>query len=217
MERNKKKKKFLLIVNPFDKRKDLKKAIQCFIKALTQNTQICLIVKLIIDNKDTRLVNISEILANHYQLKDICKNITFIGENLTGSELRTLMLSAHFYYSTSSAEGLNLPLIEAMEVGCVPITTTATAMKDYISKKNAIIVDHIHNQAGNGYHSLDSALNTTHFPAIEKSVVNSLLKAATLTKDEYDTYSKNAIATVSELFNLDTFKKRIEASIRVLK
>ena len=51
--------------------------------------------------------------------------------------MSALYCIADFYICTSAAEGQNLPLLEAMAHGSVPVSTGNTAMADYITADNA--------------------------------------------------------------------------------
>ena len=57
---------------------------------------------------------------------------------LTREELGRLYDIAGFYLCTAHAEGQNLPLLEAMGRGVVPVSVDHTAMADYIRPDNAI-------------------------------------------------------------------------------
>src|SRR5690606_16655141 len=59
---------------------------------------------------------------------------------LPDDQLSHLYRLADFYVCTSIAEGQNLPLMEAMVHGCVPISVTNTAMADYVTADNAVTV-----------------------------------------------------------------------------
>jgi len=73
---------FVTVLNPFDKRKNFKNLLNGFVKAADQLGNIFLIVKLVIDNVGTRLVNINQLLDVHYDLRIRSSNVIFIGEQL---------------------------------------------------------------------------------------------------------------------------------------
>ena len=56
---------FLTVLNPFDKRKQIKLMLTAFQMALNQNPNMVLIVKLVVDNIVTKMVNIQELLEVH--------------------------------------------------------------------------------------------------------------------------------------------------------
>ena len=59
---------------------------------------------------------------------------------MTEEELNALYSIADYYVCTSYCEGQNLPMLEAMSEGAIPISPTHTAMADYIDDQNAIIL-----------------------------------------------------------------------------
>jgi glycosyltransferase involved in cell wall biosynthesis len=70
-------------------------------------------------------------------------NIVFFNDFLSEIELSSLYCIADHYLCTSLCEGQNLPLLEAMAHGVVPVTTANTAMSDYINSENAVVIrDH---------------------------------------------------------------------------
>ena len=48
--------------------------------------------------------------------------------------------AADFYLCTSIAEGQNLPMLEAMSFGVVPVSPRHTAMRDYLDNDNSVEV-----------------------------------------------------------------------------
>lgn len=201
--------RFLTILNPFDKRKQIVLLLKSFSEALQHNPNIILIVKLIIDNKGTTLGNIQEILSTHYQYNDISDKILFIGENLTNNQMRELMRNCTFYFCTSSAEGLNLPLIEAMSLGLIPISTDATAMGDYINKYNAIILPYEKTTTIGQYHAFSNNIQSTHYPPILESISQSLLYATSLTDTIKKELSFNAKKTVEDKYSVNAFIEKL--------
>jgi glycosyltransferase involved in cell wall biosynthesis len=64
----------------------------------------------------------------------------FLNDFLTEPELSSLYCIADHYLCASLCEGQNLPLLEAMAHGVVPVTTANTAMSDYINTENAVVI-----------------------------------------------------------------------------
>lgn len=201
---------FLSILNPFDKRKQIVRLIESFISAWEQNKEIILLIKLIIDNVNTTLGNILEILQNHYSFEGACKNIIFLSQNLTESEMGSLYKSAQFYLTATSTEGLNLPLIEAMSFGVVPVSPRHSAMIDYLDSCNALIVEHEKQFTSTGFHGYGDKLKTTHFPPKKASLINSILKAAHITEKDYKTLSESAAQSVLNKYSLDAFSASLK-------
>lgn len=183
--------------------------IEAFVEALRYNNDLVLVVKLIIDNVTITLDNVTEYLNGFHGLSESSKNIFFIGDVLNNDQMVALMNLSKFYLCTSSTEGLNLPIIEAMGQGVVPISSNATAMQDYIDNENALVLDSDQRKTVGSYHMLHEHLETTHYPPRLYSVINQILEAGKMSNDAYKNMSENASKKVKELYSLDSFKVRI--------
>ena len=69
-------------------------------------------------------------------------DIVFFNDFLDDEALSAMYSVADFYLCTSVAEGQNLPLLEAMAHGVIPVTPRHSAMLDYIDDGHAIIIPH---------------------------------------------------------------------------
>jgi glycosyltransferase involved in cell wall biosynthesis len=205
---------YLSVLNPHDKRKQIVTLIECFVSAWKKNNDLVLVIKLIIDNIHTKLVNINEILRHHYSYEGICKNVVFVGQQLSEDEMVSLYKSARYYLTATSAEGLNLPLIEAMSHGIVPITPRHTAMLDYINSSNSIIIEHENKYTGSDYHVFGEKLKTTHFPPKKASLIQSILRATQIDEEDYKNISKKAAQTVFSKYSLKSFSQSLDAFMR---
>jgi glycosyltransferase involved in cell wall biosynthesis len=133
----------LSILNPHDLRKNLSALIGGFLEFHDEHPDWLLLLKLVVDNTNDRLDNvlasIMSMRISGYELIDsdaIWLTTAFVPE----PALADLYRLACAYLCASLAEGQNLPLQEAMAWGLVPITPCHTAMLDYISDDNAVIV-----------------------------------------------------------------------------
>lgn len=134
---------YLLVVNPGDWRKNIEKVVRCFAAFSDRHEDVLLLIKLVIDNKATRLDNVQQdtILPKMLDSTSLrSKKILFISANLSDDALCQLYQLADFYISISLGEGQNLPLLEAMGQGVVPISVDHTAMVDYITPNNAFVI-----------------------------------------------------------------------------
>jgi glycosyltransferase involved in cell wall biosynthesis len=134
---------FLSILNPHDLRKNLSALIGGFLAFHAEFQESLLLLKLIVDNTTDRLDNvltgILPLRISGFELIDsdaIWLSTAFVAEPV----LAELYRCCAAYLCTSLAEGQNLPLQEAMASGLVPITPRHTAMLDYITKENGIII-----------------------------------------------------------------------------
>ena len=200
---------FISVLNPFDRRKQFPMMIRAFLENVAKHQNAVLIVKLIIDNEGTTLPNIQEILRGLYDCHGSTENIIFIGAQMSDEEMAGLNSSADFYLCTSSTEGLNLPLIEAMSVGVIPVSTSATAMGDYIDPSVAIVVEHAKMMTDGPYHFLHERLATSHFPPVFESLVEGLGTASSLDKRGRSSLSQAASHRVHDRFGLGEFQRRV--------
>lgn len=203
---------FLSVLNPFDKRKQIKTMLTAFQEALVKNNNMVLIVKLVIDNIVTTLVNIQELLAVHYGFQGKSDRIVFTSETLSDDQMGKLIKIAKYYLCTSSTEGLNLPMIEAMSHGVVPVSSIATAMGDYVHEKNAIVINHSKLLTDGGYHALHSYLPTSHFPPRLSSIVDALILAENMPDDRYKFFSNRAIKDINKKYSVQAFVDKLNST-----
>jgi len=131
---------FVTVLNPHDKRKNLQELLLGFVSALQYHPEAALLVKLVLPPRPrAHEVLLSDIVPRFERPISLqCDRILFIGEYLSGEQLSALYEIANFYLCASVAEGQNLPLIEAMGHGAVPVSTLNTAMLDYLCDENCI-------------------------------------------------------------------------------
>src|SRR5207302_1262503 len=134
---------FLTMCAPHDLRKNILSIIEGFQIACGNNMQHLLIVKLIIPNiKDFRNTAVYDGLIGRY-LGHVAMHdtrIAIVADFLDRQQMHALYSLADFYVCASHCEGYNRPLLEAMVLGTVPISTANTAMQDYISDQVAFVI-----------------------------------------------------------------------------
>jgi len=131
---------FLAVLNPGDFRKNLETLLRGFKASNADSNKNALIIKLVIDNKKTTLINVQNDTISPKFLDKTglsSRNIIFISENLMETELQNLYEACDFYICTSRGEGQNLPLLEAMGCGVIPISVGHTSMEDFITTDTA--------------------------------------------------------------------------------
>jgi len=207
-----KSKVFFSVFNPYDRRKQIKSMMTAFEMAQKKQPEMVLIVKLVIDNINTTLGTIQEILSSHHGFTGNNNRIIFIGDILSDGQMKKLVKMSDFYLCTSSTEGLNLPIIEAMAQGLVPISTKATAMADYINENNSIVMEHEELPTEGPYHAFHSHLPTTHFPPKLESAIDALISAAKISQSKYQVLSENAKKDAQDKYSLQAFIRNIHAS-----
>jgi glycosyltransferase involved in cell wall biosynthesis len=130
------------VLNPHDRRKDLRTLLTGFAGAVDacSNPPI-LVLKLVIDNVTTRMSDVAGILVDGLKVPETgFNNVIVVGEQLSAETLTQFYGCSDYYLTVSRAEGQNLPLIEAMLCGCVAIAPSHTAMADYISPDTAVVI-----------------------------------------------------------------------------
>lgn len=132
------------IINPHDLRNNLSALIGGFLEFHSEYPDWLLLLQLVVDNSTDRLDNVlGGILARRisgYELVD-SDGIWLTTAQLEDCVLADLYRLATAYLCVSTAEGQNLPLQEGMAWGLVPITPRHTAMLDYITEDNAVVID----------------------------------------------------------------------------
>lgn len=134
---------YLTIINPGDPRKNAEASILGFSQFATSHQDALLVVKLVSDGEkrlSDRLWSTLRLQLNRLIDDGIVKsdNVVFVEGFLTESALMRLVSAADFYISTSFAEGLNLPILEAMSNGTIVISPIHTAMVDYLVPENCV-------------------------------------------------------------------------------
>ena len=135
---------FLTVCNPHDLRKNLFSMIEGFQLATGDSAADLFIIKCIVPNIDVfsrsaLFYGLGRQFRGPGAFQD--ERIVFVVDYLSQAEMTALYSLADFYVCASHCEGFNMPLLEAMALGMVPITTTNTAMADYIDPTVAVIID----------------------------------------------------------------------------
>ena len=139
---------FLSIFNPHDPRKNPGPMLAGFQRyCQKRRPSDLLILKILVDGKYNTLDDVLRVILprrcreslGSFDLVD-CENIVLVCGVMSEPEMDRLYDAVDFYLCTSSAEGQNLPLLEAMARGVVPIAPATTAMADYISEDNSVVV-----------------------------------------------------------------------------
>ena len=134
---------YLSIFNPEDFRKNVDALIRGFVLFAERNPGCVLIVKVLTSAARFKLGEaIADVICSKLASGTVLESasVVFFNDYLEQVDLSWLYRLADFYLCTSFAEGQNLPLLEAMRHGAVPVTTRSTAMLDYISEDNSVII-----------------------------------------------------------------------------
>ena len=207
---------FVSVLNPFDKRKSFSAMLTGFLAAVNAGVDAYLVVKIIIDNKATYIWNINDLIKQHYGLTLKSDRILFVGDYLPEASLENLVGMADFYLCTSSAEGMNLPLISAMLLGKPIISTWCTAMQSYLTKNCAIEISTRPEVMSKG-HYLDGYLNVFHYPPLEGSISESIYLASKLSEADKGLMGRNAKESAELIFGSATFRENFHNVLSILR
>ena len=129
--------------------------------------------------------------------KNIVKLNLVNSVNITGplhfSEIKKLSLGASFYLQTSVLEGMALSVVEAMQLGLVPIITPVGEIKNYcVDGFNAIVID---NEKTAVNKVLDILNNFESYQSLRKNAINTWKNSII--------YEDNILVNCMELLNKD--------------
>jgi len=136
---------YLSVFNVHDYRKQVEPLLEGFLRFSERNPNSILLLKMSTPHRGKRLANrilLEEQVSDAGRMvRPMVSDRVWITDGvLTRAELNRLYDAATFYICTSHAEGQNLPLLEAMARGVVPVTVDHTAMSDYISDNDAVVI-----------------------------------------------------------------------------
>lgn len=212
---------FLTVCNPYDQRKNLASLIDGFLMATEGCDDAVLIVKLVTSGmfgspQGYLFHQIRVLFGVPHCLNE--NRVVLFSAYLEDDEMASLYASADYYLCASLAEGQNLPLLEAMAHGCVPVSVANTAMADYITTGNAVVMAEgrycgaVSGTAGDGAgRPLSMAL------ADRFQVAASVRAALALTDEERDGKRAAAKATVDRLFGSARVVELIRQRIAAMK
>lgn len=213
---------YLSVFNVHDYRKQIEPLVEGFLRFAAHDPNAVLLLKMSTPHRAKRLANrilLEEQISDAGRMvRPMVSDRVWITDGvLTRGEMNRLYDIASFYICTSHAEGQNLPLLEAMARGVVPVTVDHTAMADYISDNDAVVIpSHLR--------ALDIRLAdryrmygvTTNYVDAD-DVRLALQQASGMTNESYAHRSAAAWEEVRAQFGLETFGERLRALIETLK
>jgi glycosyltransferase involved in cell wall biosynthesis len=200
---------FMSVFNAHDFRKQIGPMLEGFLKLAATHPEAILLLKMTTPDMGNTINDIvlKEQILNEARMIPpmISERIWITKQVLTRDELNRLYDMSSYYLCTSYAEGQNLPLIEAMGRGVVPVSVDHTAMAGYISEANAVVIPSekkpFDRRLTNRYGLFGLE---THFVS-PVAVRDSAVRALELSDDAYAGLSSAAQATVREQFGLERF------------
>jgi glycosyltransferase involved in cell wall biosynthesis len=207
---------FVSVLNPHDLRKNLTALIGGFLEFHSENPESLLLLKLIVDNSSDRLDNvltgILPLRLSNYELIDsdaIWLATAYLPEPVLGA----LYKASSAYLCTSLAEGQNLPQQEAMACGVTPITTRHTAMFDYISNDNAVIIGSERRPIDRPDTAMGPVLDASWQVCTSTDVARALRSFAALNEADRRQLGSQARATIARDFSVASVAELIRARL----
>lgn len=205
---------YLSIFNAHDYRKQIKPMIEGFLKFSRTHPGAILLCKMTTVDKHA---TVNEILLRE-QLREadtlqpplISERVWITRQVLTRTEMNALFDVADHYVCTSHAEGQNLPLIEAMGRGVVPISVAGTAMDEYISDDTAVVIESERKPFGQRLTARYGMYGLETFFTSADQVAQALVRAVELSEDDYASRSAAALATVKTQYGLERFSAALD-------
>jgi len=142
--------------------------------------------------------------------------ISLIMDILEEKQIMKMLRRANIYTSPSRGEGFDLPLVQAMACGCLPVVNNFLAHGDYVTKDNAILYDWSYTPVYNAAVPLYHAYQQWSAPDLG-SYMKSLREAYNIFRDDKDKLKKmtdNARETVQEHYDPVKNADRIATLIR---
>ena len=132
-------------------------------------------------------------LKNLVESKNLSKSVLFLGPQDMESIIN-LSKDASFYLQTSKLEGMAMSVVEAMQLGLVPVVTPVGEIKNYCEDlKNSLLITD------------DKSAITNVINLIEDNVSYNLLRDNAIRKwENYEIYSEAFISTSKKILGLNT-------------
>ncbi|WP_292071884.1 glycosyltransferase [Brevundimonas sp. UBA7534] len=212
---------YVSVLNVHDYRKQAEPMLAGFLRFAETNPDAILMLKLSTPFRGRGLANrilLEDQIANAGRMVPplVSERIWLTDDVLTRDEMNRFYDAASFYLCTSYAEGQNLPLIEAMARGVVPVSVDHTAMRDYISDNDAVVVPShrrpLDLRMSQRYRMVGTAMNVVEPGDLKRA----LETAQGLSPEAYAHKSAAALAEVRDQFGLAPFADRLNAVVERL-
>lgn len=208
---------YISVFNPHDQRKNAGALIRGFIQFLAADRDAILLIKAVSPDDDAGSIN-SRLLT--HQLAEIDKmvppifteRIMISNETFSEDEMLAFYELSDFYICTSFAEGQNLPLLEAMAAGAIPVSVRHTAMSDYLNDDNSIEVRSVLNEAPVRIRQTYGMPDIDTYLSYDDDLLYALGRSAALSDAERSAMSGRARATVKEQFGAAVIEVALAAA-----
>lgn len=209
---------FLTVFNVHDFRKQMRPMLEAFVQFSHHRPDAILLLKMSTPFRGRHPVNNllhGEQITNPGRLAPplVSDRVWITDQILTREEMNHVFDIADFYLCTSHGEGQNLPLIEAMGRGLVPISVDNTAMGGYISEEDAVVIPSTEGPFDQRLAARYGMYGARTFTVEEADVRAGLIRANDMSEEEYVRRSANALQTVHDVFGAAPFQHALDEVI----
>lgn len=210
---------FCMVFNVHDYRKNLRPLLDAFVRIAKSWSNAYLLLKINMLGEDDYVMN-DRLFQHQLSLGNemfpplVSDRVWMTSDTLSSDELGKLYDISSFYACSAHAEGQNLPLLEAMSRGVVPVTVTHTAMADYINESNAITV-------ASELRPMDPKLVQRYgMPGAHtyytrgQEIFDKLKRAIEISDEDYAKLSDEAVNTVRDQFSSKVLGKQVREVIQ---
>ena len=206
---------FLSVFNVHDYRKQIRPLIEAFLQYSQTNRNAYLLLKVTkaswIDGELSDLLCGDQMYDPGGLLTPVVSDrILLTGDVLTREQIHSLYDCASFYVCTSHAEGQNLPMLEAMARGVVPVTVDTTSMDYYIRSDNAVVIPSTFRPLTRRLAQRYGLFGVSTWYVAAEDVYAALGSAAAMDPKTYGEYSAAASRTIDERFGCETLRAALD-------
>jgi len=198
---------FLIVLNPFDRRKNFRNLLCA---AASVQTEATFLFKITLNaSRDTIGTIISHF--NIQSVKAKKARIYFIPSYIADDDMNRLMRVATFALSASSGEGQNLPLLEGMAHGQIPVAPRHTAMLDYVrSDIGCVVASHPVNAPPRSSYLGEAALRA--YVSGQEDISLALADALNLSATDIEARSRACRTLVADQYSIEAVSQSLRSA-----
>jgi len=206
----------LTVANPWDMRKNLISQIKSISDFSFKGRRVALIVKSTLLGLEPWNL-IASLLVNKHGIKEICvsNSIWVSSDYFEKDDLDALYQLVDAYICTSSCEGLNLPLIEAIRNMCPIITPLHSAMSGYLDSQACFSIPYDTSLARNDSSCLGGAYKLYWQECKVKDIQASIIEFMQASSAIKAQKVRHAFTQVSSKYNQELFSSSISKFINL--
>ena len=181
---------FTTVLSPKDGRKNWPDIVSAFLTAHRHIEDATLVLKMVGTDPTFWWWKLHDVIARMPQFA--CRVVVIHGF-MTDDQYNAMIASTHWVVNASRAEGLCLPLLEFMSAGRPAIAPMHTAMADYISASNAVVVASDEEFCGFPHDPLNE-MTTTRHRVFWSALRDAFVEAYRVSSEQPTRYAELALA-----------------------